>query len=777
MGTQKLFSLDMIKTHFDFVNRGFFEEFVHRTMFRIANYFWVLACKCLAYLFGFVFKFIFRLKTNDCNYRVDHSQDEDQVSSVLETDGFSKKENLDFYFEFKFQNSEAFNTRIGETEDSVFVKTSPSRNMSKYQVLSGKDFRGFMEEPETMSFTIQELFLSSNDDPILNNANQEAHLEKVLEFLVGSDDSSTETINRVSDDEDLEKFDYETQAVVLEKTEDCVQSSGSESVQSSGSESVLENPEQFIFTEHDPDDNQVIDNADINRFGNSNFSNELRLLLENQNSPLESEPEPNSSSEGVSISNHKEDSVPIDEKKPESFKKIENLHEISISETRIFDRESVISRDEVEDTDDEYTEFEPILRYSDCSDKKSDTKQEQENLEKEKSEEQKKSWGSDCEEEGGFDILLKHQELIEQMKMEIKNARTKGLPTILEESETLKVVEDLKPLNIDEKLEHKDRVEGIQKVYKSYAEKMRKLDILNYQTTHAISFLRMKDPIQQASAQKTSSFAIKSSLFPNFWKCKLRRIYADPTLKSIYELHKDLEMVYVGQLCLSWEILHWQYKKTRELLEHDSEHHHTYNRVAGEFQQFQVLVQRFVENETFQGPRVQNYAKNRFELSSFLQVPVIKDDCLKDKKESGGEGESLVSIAILAEFIDESMRVFWEFLRADKDEASRTNVRLQDPSDSELLIDIKTSLQNKERRLKDIVRTGNCIVKKFQKHQEGRMDWALLFAQVELKLVARVLNTSRLTTDQLVWCQKKLKMISFFNRKIHVEPSFLLFPV
>ncbi|GFZ14404.1 zinc finger FYVE domain protein, putative [Actinidia rufa] len=741
-------------------------------MFRIANYFWVLACKCLAYLFGFVFKFIFRLKTNDCNYRVDHSQDEDQVSSVLETDGFSKKENLDFYFGFKFQNSEAFNTRIGETEDSVFVETSPSQNMSKYQVLSGKDFRGFMEEPETMSFKIQELFVSSNDDPILNNANQEAHLEKVLEFLVGSDDSSTEsdeTINRVSDDEDLEKFDYETQAVVLAKTEDCVQSSGSES--------FLENAEQFIFTEHDPDENQVINSADINRFGNSNFSNELRLLLENQNSPLESEPEPNSSSEGVSISNHKEDSVPIDEKKPESFKKIANLHEISISGTRFFDRESVISRDEVEDTDDEYTEFEPILRYSDCSDKKSDTKQEQENLEKEKSEEQKKSWGSDCEEEGGFDILLKHQELIEQMKMEIKNARTKGLPTILEESETLKVVEDLKPLKIDKKLEHKDRVEGIQKVYKSYAEKMRKLDILNYQTTHAISFLHMKDPIQQASAQKTSSFAIKSFLFPNFWKCKLRRIYADPTLKSITELHKDLEMVYVGQLCLSWEILHWQYEKTRELLEHDSEHHHTYNQVAGEFQQFQVLVQRFVENETFQGPRVQNYAKNRFELSTFLQVPVIKDDCLKDKKESGGEGESLVSIAILAEFIDESMRVFWEFLRADKDEASRTNVRLQDPSDSELLIDIKTSLQKKERRLKDIVRTGNCIVKKFQKHQEGRMDWALLFAQVELKLVARVLNTSRLTTDQLVWCQKKLNKISFFNRKIHVEPSFLLFPV
>ena len=58
------------------------------------------------------------------------------------------------------------------------------------------------------------------------------------------------------------------------------------------------------------------------------------------------------------------------------------------------------------------------------------------------------------------------------------------------------------------------------------------------------------------------------------------------------------------------------------------------------------------------------------------------------------EEENIVLIEILTEFIHESMRVFWEFLRADKDEASRsTHVHLQDPSDSELLIDIKTSLQ------------------------------------------------------------------------------------
>jgi hypothetical protein len=35
-------------------------------------------------------------------------------------------------------------------------------------------------------------------------------------------------------------------------------------------------------------------------------------------------------------------------------------------------------------------------------------------------------------------------------------------------------------------VEHKDQMNEIEKVYKSYAEKMRKLDILNYQTMHAL---------------------------------------------------------------------------------------------------------------------------------------------------------------------------------------------------------------------------------------------------------------------------------------------------
>lgn len=97
-------------------------------------------------------------------------------------------------------------------------------------------------------------------------------------------------------------------------------------------------------------------------------------------------------------------------------------------------------------------------------------------------------------------------------------------------------------------------------------------------------------------------------------------------MKFITDLRSDLEVVYVGQMCLSWEILHWQYEKALELWDSDPYGMHQYNEVAGEFQQFQVLLQRFIENEPFQGPRVENYVKNRCVMRNLLQVPVIRGE-------------------------------------------------------------------------------------------------------------------------------------------------------
>ncbi|KAJ7974413.1 Ribosomal protein L34Ae [Quillaja saponaria] len=390
----------------------------------------------------------------------------------------------------------------------------------------------------------------------------------------------------------------------------------------------------------------------------------------------------------------------------------------------------------------------------------------------------------DSEESNGLETQWEHQDLIEQLKMELKRVKATGLPTILEESEFPKITDDLKPWKIDEKFQHGNRTKELPKFYKSYRERMRKFDIMNYQKMYAIGFLQ-SHPLQSLSSRKSSASAM-TFLFSHLYRRK--RSETDPMKKFNKVLYSDLEMVYVGQLCLSWEFLHWQYEKALELWESDPCGLKRYNEVAGEFQQFQVLMQRFIENEPFQDPRVENYVKNRCTMGNLLQVPLIREDNQKDKNRlrRGGKDENAITSDKLVEILEESIRIIWHFIRADKDannlmtlkSLKETQAELQDPAtDEELLAEIRADLQKKEKRLKDILRSGNCILKKFQKHQEDGTDHFLyFFCQVDMKLVYRVLNMSRITTEQLGWCRSKLNNISFVNRRIHVEPSFLLFP-
>ncbi|XP_059648844.1 uncharacterized protein LOC132294856 [Cornus florida] len=821
MGTQKPILVD----------KGFLRESVFTTMFSFANSFWVFFCNFLFNLFGFVVKFIIRFQADHSSQKNDDDQQIDSnISTESESELFGGKENGEFSFVFPSSNSEDSGKISDETESSAFMENAYIPSTSKYQCISNKNFSGFVEEPETMSFTIQELFVGSNDaSSTVKNQNhdtavpakkgfRESDFEgKFEELIVGSSGDSIGNTQIMSigfsEVKGFQGFDLGAEEVDEGKAGD--------SVQTLCRKEVLEKQEKVNSTEDDLYENKDLDDLENYSLGKHDFSNEVELLSGNHILLFDENPDLNSSSDESSISNTKTDSIgdeflkdrnegsepdtpmPTDEEKSEFIENFQGLENIDVvSDSGISDDEAVVIREKAEDSDDEYIELEPNLHNSIDFIKGKDLdmvedKNEVENtccigLKSMESEEKpghpssgRKGWDSDSdEEEDGQEILWEHKDLIEQMKMEMKHARSsRGLFTILEESETPKMMDDLKPLKIDEKLEHKDYMEEIQKVYKSYAERMRKLDILNYQTIHAISFLQLKDSSQLTFSQKSSASTIKSLLFPNIWPGKLRRIYADPTLKSINEMHRNLELVYVGQVCLSWEILHWQYGKANKLVEHDSEGYRPYNQVADEFQQFQVHVQRFIEDEKFQGPRVENYVKNRCMLRTLLQVPAVKDDSLKDRKESRAEEKYAILIAMLEDIVEESMRIFWEFLRTDKDQANvmltgtqKTHVELQNPSDLELLVDVKASLQKKERRFKEIVRSGNCIVKKFQKQQKDKLIGAQFFAQVELRLVARVLNMSRLTTDQLVWCQRKLNRINFVNRKIHVESSFLLFP-
>ncbi|KAK7255148.1 hypothetical protein RIF29_28552 [Crotalaria pallida] len=346
----------------------------------------------------------------------------------------------------------------------------------------------------------------------------------------------------------------------------------------------------------------------------------------------------------------------------------------------------------------------------------------------------------DHEDSNHFDTLWEHQDLVEQLKMELKKVRATGLPTILEDSESPWIMEDLQPWKIDDaKFQHGNE---LPKFYRSYRERMRKFDILNYQKMYAMGFLQSKDPQQSFSCRKNSSSTMKCNLPQSFRLGRLKNAEPDPKEQFIKELCSDLETVYVGQLCLSWEFLQWEYDKALKLWESDHYGLLRFNEVAGEFQQFQVLLQRFLENEPFQDPRVENYARNRCVMRNLLQVPVIREDNSKDKKEfrKREADQDIITSDMLVEILEESIRIIWRFIKADKDTSSlslkslrETKVELQNPADFELLVEIQTDLHKKEKRLRDLLRSRSCILKKFKKYDEDETDQALYFFSQFLK--------------------------------------------
>ncbi|KAI3848120.1 hypothetical protein MKX03_028959 [Papaver bracteatum] len=698
-------------------------------------------------------------------------------TEYVDDDEVNEKETPKFSFKFQFPVYE--DTR-GETneeteEEQEKPEVSPksssilmNTNTSKYEFLPGQNISRFIQEPKVMNFTVNELY----NDGLIEENNDDFHGGSLIDKTFVKPYSKIEnSVDEILDDDSSSRQNYEktesvrSTEVPLSEKEQLV---GLESTNFDGAESLTETEEEEIIgSDFDKDSdsdsvefgdrfsymNHIMDLNSEGFLSDKDFEGEYETMLESME-------DIQNSSDAV----HAETSETMDPGLNECLEE-NDLQNPSILGTEFL-------------TENEFDEKEQEPKVEESSGKMKNPLNDSGNS-KEYSL-QKSTW-PDTEEADEFESLWEHQELIEQLKMEIKKVRATGLPTIFEESEeSPKVVEDLKPWKIDEKLLHEDRIGELHNFYKIYTERMRKFDILNYQKMYAIGFLQLKDPLQTMSSQKSTTPTLTSVLSQSFGLSKRIKPEGESMEKFIKELQGELEVVYVGQLCLSWEYLHWQYLKARELLESDPYEVRRYNEVAGEFQQFQVLIQRFLEDEPFQGPRVQNYIKNRCVLRNLLQVPVVKEDS-KDK--DGIRRKDAITCSMLLQIIEESMKILWKFLRADRNEGNMIlkgllgpQIKLHDPGDAELLVDVQTTLQKKDKKLKEIMRIGNCIVRKFQKQNEEHSSQAVFHSQVDLKLVSRVLHMSKITNDQLVWCRKKLNNITLVDRKIHLESSFLPFP-
>ncbi|KAK9047821.1 hypothetical protein SSX86_033217 [Deinandra increscens subsp. villosa] len=235
----------------------------------------------------------------------------------------------------------------------------------------------------------------------------------------------------------------------------------------------------------------------------------------------------------------------------------------------------------------------------------------------------------------------------------------------------------------------------------------------------------------------------------------------------------DLETSYVSQLCLTWEALHCQYTQ----LTTSPSNSKSYNQSAQQFQQFQVLLQRFIENEPFQpGLRPEIYAHTRNSFPKLLQVPNILGQEMTDAE---GESDTLVHAPHLIGIIETSILTFQMFLKTDKKTKSigvRSLFGGQGQSQMVTpLQQLQSSLDKTKVRLKELWkrRKGGKKKKQWPATQE---EVELLLGLIDVKVMSRVLRMVKISKDHLFWSEEKMKKLDCLSGKLQRDPSPILFP-
>lgn len=487
--------------------------------------------------------FFCRFQADEQRYqnRVPCLQRDDQVgskgSSISDIDVFREEEEC---FRYSDSKSEDKNREEEETENIGFVETVSAASTDLYEFRSGKDINGYMEEPKSMSFVVQEFYVgwsNSNvyDTQILDKGAEAADEEKAESKTENFDgqvktkavdvQEETEDVDELEETEavgdqektedvdDQEKTEEKTETIAAkEKTEDsassvCVGEVLEKTVTGHNSSETVEHTfDSFSFGKlfvAESELSRTVEHPENTSFGKHDPSDDVGSItyefLVGRNVSEGLQPQ------GLAVI--KEDSKNV-KMNMEGFQ----LHDFSIPYGKgvVFTDQQ---QDSSESSDDEYIELsEPQIQSSSVLEEEVEDQHEDEdkllqneetksrNCTEQSAEEigsQEGKSGSNSNDENEDELPWEHEDIIEQLKMEMRNVRNRGLPTILEEeTECTKMVENLKlkPLMIEEKLEYKDQMAELQKVYKSYAERMRKLDILNNQTMHAIGKFNIKPP-------------------------------------------------------------------------------------------------------------------------------------------------------------------------------------------------------------------------------------------------------------------------------------------
>ncbi|XP_072965072.1 uncharacterized protein [Typha angustifolia] len=241
---------------------------------------------------------------------------------------------------------------------------------------------------------------------------------------------------------------------------------------------------------------------------------------------------------------------------------------------------------------------------------------------------------------------------------------------------------------------------------------------------------------------------------------------------GVRDPYQELESAYVAQICLTWEALNWNYSNFSKLnANRDVQESFCPARIAQEFQQFEVLLQRFIENEPYEyGRRPEVYARRRISSPKLLLVPEFR--------EADDGKEDLISSTEFLVILQQAIRTFMNFLKADKQshyQKLKSLMRKRSSSvDKTLLSFLKKANKRKKLRIKDLVKQRRCLKKRRLKVDE---EMEILMGLIDMKVVSRVLRMPEISEEQLHWCEERMTKVRIWDGKIQRDSAPLFFPV